>query len=54
MASEHNPLTFRARAQAEWNVRYSEGAMGCVASKLDINDVHPNMFAVVNVNDVSQ
>ena len=27
--------------------------MGCVASKLDINDVHPNMFAVVNVNDVS-
>jgi len=25
--------------------------MGCVASKLDINDVHPNMFAVVNVND---
>ena len=29
------------------------GAMGCVASKLDINDVHPNMFAVVNVNDVS-
>ena len=28
--------------------------MGCVASKLDINDVHPNMFAVVNVNDVSE
>jgi len=25
--------------------------MGCVASKLDINDVHPNMFSVVNVND---
>ena len=27
--------------------------MGCVASKLDINDVHPNMFAVNNVDDVS-
>ena len=26
--------------------------MGCVASKLDINDVHPNMFAVNNVDDV--
>ena len=28
--------------------------MGCVASKLDINDVHPNMFAVNNVDDVSK
>ena len=28
--------------------------MGCVASKLDINDVHPNMFAVNNVDDVRQ
>ena len=27
--------------------------MGCVATKLDINDVHPNMFAVNNVDDVS-
>ena len=27
--------------------------MGCVASKLDINDVHPNIFAVNNVDDVS-
>ena len=27
--------------------------MGCVASKLDINDVHPNMFAVNNVDNVS-
>ena len=27
--------------------------MGCVASKLDINDVHPNMFAVNNIDDVS-
>jgi len=26
--------------------------MGCVASKLDINDVHPNMFAVNNVDDM--
>jgi len=26
--------------------------MGCVASKLDINDVHPNMFAVSNVDDM--
>eukprot|EP00092_Neocalanus_flemingeri_P068082 GFUD01083146.1.p1 GENE.GFUD01083146.1~~GFUD01083146.1.p1 ORF type:complete len:423 (-),score=123.60 GFUD01083146.1:151-1419(-) len=26
--------------------------MGCVASKLDINDVHPNMFAVNNVDDL--
>ena len=26
--------------------------MGCVASKLDINDVHPNMFAVNNVDNV--
>ena len=26
--------------------------MGCVASKLDINDVHPNIFAVNNVDDV--
>lgn len=27
-------------------------SMGCVASKLDINDVHPNMFAVNNVDDM--
>jgi hypothetical protein len=27
--------------------------MGCVASKLDINDVHPNMFSVLNVDEVS-
>jgi len=26
--------------------------MGCVATKLDINDVHPNMFAVNNVDDM--
>jgi hypothetical protein len=26
--------------------------MGCVASKLDINDVHPNMFSVLNVDEV--
>jgi len=26
--------------------------MGCVASKLDINDVHPNMFAVNNVDEM--
>jgi len=26
--------------------------MGCVASKLDINDVHPNMFAVNNIDDM--
>jgi len=26
--------------------------MGCVASKLDINDVHPNMFAVNNVDNM--
>jgi len=26
--------------------------MGCVASKLDINDVHPNIFAVNNVDDM--
>ena len=43
-----------SRENSEWNVRYRAPAMGCVASKLDINDVHPNMFAVVNVNDVSE
>jgi len=29
-----------------------ESKMGCVATKLDINDVHPNMFAVNNVDDM--
>lgn len=25
--------------------------MGCVNSKSDINDTHPNIFNVINVND---
>ena len=34
------------------NKKRRKTEMGCVASKLDINDVHPNMFAVNNVDDV--
>ena len=26
--------------------------MGCVASKLDINDVHSNIFTVLNIDEV--
>lgn len=29
-------------------------SMGCISSKTDINDLHPNLFNVMNVDDAGQ